>query len=186
MTKSSSQVLSDASHQSPVRVNRGAGRSLRKPSRAIRTGKNSSVRKSVRTTGWMNMSDLILIVAGSAIVISAALGVVVLLLRRQLERSSAQIAELRSQLEWMRQSISGLTSGAVGVDRRVQHLEDSARTLSERQETYDNQQAEERPYGHAIRLVQQGAGINRLIQELDLSESEADLIVRLHGHRDSA
>lgn len=79
------------------------------------------------------------------------------------------------------QSIQGLTSGAVGVDNRLRRMEAQEKLLTERQDTIENQQVEEQPYGNAIRLVQQGASKERLIDELELSESEADLIVRLHG-----
>ena len=72
------------------------------------------------------------------------------------------------------------------MDRRVHRLEQREKALSERQESFEIQQADEQPYGQAIRLVQQGAGVRRLVDELDLSESEADLIVRLHGQRDTA
>lgn len=94
--------------------------------------------------------------------------------------------ELNQQLELVRQSISGLTAGAAGMDRRMRRLEDREKVLSERQETYEIQQADDQPYGQAIRLVQQGAGVRRLTEELDLGEGEAELIVRLHGQRDSA
>jgi cell division protein FtsB len=105
---------------------------------------------------------------------------------RRLSEQAEQTSQLRQELELVRQSISGLTAGAVGVDRRMQRLEIREKVLSERQETYEIQQSDEQPYGHAIRLVQQGAGVGRLVDELDLSESEAQLIVRLHGQRDSA
>jgi len=105
---------------------------------------------------------------------------------RQLEIQRTRAEKLHQQIELVRQSISGLTAGAVGMDRRMQQLEARERLLSERQETFEIQQADEQPYGQAIRLVQQGAGVGRLIQELDLSESEAELIVRMHGHRDIA
>lgn len=104
----------------------------------------------------------------------------------RLQAEQARVKELEQQLELVRQSISGLTTGAVGMDRRMQQLETREKVLSERQETYEIQQADDQPYGHAIRLVQQGASALRLVQELDLSESEADLIVRLHGQRDTA
>ena len=107
-------------------------------------------------------------------------------LAMQSRETDAHLRRLERQLELLRQSISGLTAGAVGMDRRLFALEARERLLTERQETYENQQNDDRPYGHAIRLVQQGAGIGRLVDELDLSESEADLIVRLHGHRDTA
>jgi hypothetical protein len=94
---------------------------------------------------------------------------------------------LDRKLLLLQQSISGLTAGAVGMDRRVKRLETREKVLAERQETYENQQVDEQPYGQAIRLVvNQGAGVRRLVDELDLSESEADLIVRLHGQRDTA
>lgn len=105
---------------------------------------------------------------------------------KRLSAERAHSAQLQQELELVRQSLSGLTAGAVGMDRRVHRLETREKVLSERQETYENQQSDEQPYGHAIRLVQQGAGVGRLVDELDLSESEADLIVRLHGQRDTA
>lgn len=93
---------------------------------------------------------------------------------------------LERQLSLLQQSISGLTGGAVGMDRRMIRLEAREKALTERQDTYENQQLDEQPYGQAIRLVHQGAGVHRLVDELDLSEGEANLIVRLHGHRDTA
>ena len=105
---------------------------------------------------------------------------------RRLAEQAAHTRQLRQELELVRQSISGLTAGAVGMDRRMQQLEVREKVLSERQETFEIQQSDEQPYGRAIRLVQQGAGVGRLVDELDLAESEAQLIVRLHGQRDSA
>lgn len=145
----------------------------------------------VRAT-LMNMSESLLawLPAALAILLAlAALGWVAAIVRR-LGRERRHLREreqeLDRQLELLRQSISGLTAGAVGMDRRMQRLEVRERALSERQETYEIQQADDQPYGQAIRLVQQGASANRLVDELDLSESEAELIVRMHGRRDSA
>jgi predicted nucleic acid-binding Zn-ribbon protein len=132
------------------------------------------------------MSELALIVAASACVLAIGLAWSLWRLMQRLRAERERLVELQQQLELIRQSISGLTAGAVGMDRRMLRLESSARSLSERQETYELQQADEQPYGHAIRLVQQGASSLRLRQELDLSENEAELIVRLHGQRDSA
>lgn len=110
--------------------------------------------------------------------------------RRRLVDVRAETRQLQErfarELELVRQSISGLTAGTVGMDRRMKRLETRERALSERQETYENQQADDQPYGQAIRLVQQGAAVGRLVDELGLSESEAELIVRLHGERDTA
>ena len=116
--------------------------------------------------------------------LSAWLGIV--RLWQRLLASQARIEALEEQLELIRQSISGLTAGAVGLDRRVFELLQRERELAERQESFEIQQVDEQPYGQAIRLVQQGASSGRLVSELEISESEAELIVRLHGQRDSA
>jgi len=106
--------------------------------------------------------------------------------RKQWHVSRDQVTALEQQVAFQQQSIRALTSGANGLDRRLLRIEASERVLNERQETFENQQAPEQPYSRAIRLVHQGAGISRLVDELELSESEAELIVRLHGLRDSA
>jgi hypothetical protein len=139
-------------------------------------------------TMWMSMSelDLSLSIAILALLFGLAACIGAASANMRLSEARRRSAQLQQELELVRQSISGLTSAAAGVDRRMFRLEARERALSERQETYENQQSDEQPYGHAIRLVQQGAGVGRLIDELDLSESEADLIVRLHGQRESA
>jgi len=136
----------------------------------------------------MNMSevDLSMLLAAVALLLCLSAWIVLVGLSRRLNEARRHSAKLQQELQLVRQSISGLTAGTVGMDRRMRSLEDREKVLSERQETYENQQSDEQPYGHAIRLVQQGAGVGRLVDELELSESEADLIVRLHGRRDSA
>lgn len=134
----------------------------------------------------MNMPELALIalfVSSIAVAVSWRIGVQA---KRALAQRDAQIAALEQQLTLHGQSIRALTSGAVGIDRRLRRTEAIDKLLSDRQETFENQQAAEQPYSQAIRLVQQGATRGRLVEELSLSESEADLIVRLHGLRDSA
>jgi len=137
---------------------------------------------------WMSMSelDLSLLIAIPALFLGLVACIGVARANMRLSEASKRYALLQRELELVRQSISGLTAGAVGMDQRMLRLEVREKVLSERQETYENQQSDEQPYGHAIRLVQQGAGVGRLIDELNLSESEADLIVRLHGQRESA
>lgn len=107
-------------------------------------------------------------------------------LQQRLSQLQAAQATLEAQQQLQQQSISGLTAGALGMDRRLRRSEATEKLLNERQQTIENQQAAEQPYGHAIRLVQQGASVQRLVDELSLSESEADLIVRLHSLRETA
>ena len=132
----------------------------------------------------MNMLDYLPTIFMLLLTIGALLGVRLAWQRIQLMQG--QIDELKQQLQFQQQSITGLTAGAVGVDRRMNRMQATEKLLHDRQETFDNQQSAEQPYSHAIRLVQQGATAQRLVEELSLSTSEAELIVRLHGLRESA
>jgi hypothetical protein len=51
-----------------------------------------------------------------------------------------------------------------------------------RQESIETaKQSGDRPYGEAIQMVHKGAGVARLVDDLGLSRSEAELLVMLHG-----
>jgi len=104
-----------------------------------------------------------------------------LLARRQRAGLATRIEELTWLYQLQAQSVHGLTSSAIGVDRRLKHIESRAQTLDERQDSIEHDHVDERPYDRAIRMAKQGAGVRRLVEELELSESEADLIARMHG-----
>ncbi|BAN69591.1 DUF2802 domain-containing protein [endosymbiont of unidentified scaly snail isolate Monju] len=127
---------------------------------------------------------------GLALVVALAAVALCLWQRRELRALRVCLEErldaVAQRQELAQQSISGLTAGALGMDRRLRRVEATEKWLSDRQETIENQQAAEQPYSQAIRLVQQGASARRLVEELALSESEAELLVRLHGLHDSA
>jgi uncharacterized protein YhaN len=129
----------------------------------------------------MSLLEMI-VIAGALLALSA----LVLHQHRQRQRLAAQLEQLSRKLEIFQQSLHALTASAAGADKRMFRLEAQERLLSERQETIENQRLAEQPYAQAIHLVQQGAGVRRLVEELDLSESEAELIFRLHGLQSDA
>lgn len=95
---------------------------------------------------------------------------------------NSRVDELGKQVEQLTTTINVLCASAVGVDRRVVKLERSGRDLVFRQEHIESsQQPGDRPYGEAIEMAQKGARASRLVEELGLSESEAALLVMLHG-----
>ncbi len=127
---------------------------------------------------------------GSVNLISIAMTVVSLLalggifyLVRKLKSENARLA---TELDALRHDFNALCSGAVGVNKRVLRLEQRGRDLQHRQDSIEQRQKpSQRPYGEAINLVQKGADEMRLVQELGLTRSEADLIVMLHGMREA-
>jgi len=93
-------------------------------------------------------------------------------------------AQQKRDIDTLKQTVGALCSSAVGVDKRVNRLERMGRDLEERQENIEHhsQQAEP-PYSDAIRMVQEGAGADELIEELGISRDAADLIIMMHGIR---
>ncbi len=123
------------------------------------------------------------------LIVALALVVIAGVLTYQHRRRKAleqQLAALSQRSDILQQSLHALTAGAAGADKRMYRLEARERRLQERQESLESQQAVDQPYAQAINLVQQGAGVRRLMEELALSESEAELIFRLHGLQNDA
>lgn len=116
-----------------------------------------------------------------------ALGVAVGLQRRWQQRAQrdllTRLDHLHKGQQQQARSLQGLASGTGGLNRRLSELEGQLRVARERLDIIEAQQATEQPYAHAIRLVRQGVSAQRLVEELELSASEAELIVRLHGRR---
>lgn len=116
-----------------------------------------------------------------------ALGVAVGLQHRRQQRAQrdllTRLDHLQKGQQQQARSLQGLASGTGGLNRRLSELEGQLRVARERLDIIEAQQATEQPYAHAIRLVRQGVSAQRLVEELELSASEAELIVRLHGRR---
>ncbi len=105
----------------------------------------------------------------------------VLVQARTIRRQDSRIADMGKQIEQLSSTTNAMCAGAVGVDRRVAKLERSGRDLVHRQDSLESQHTDDRPYGEAIQMVQKGATANRLMDELGISSSEAELLVMLHG-----
>jgi hypothetical protein len=101
-------------------------------------------------------------------------------------RAESQRRESMSQhkrdIETLKQTVGALCSSAVGVDKRVNRLEQMGRDLEERQEHIEqHSQHGDPPYADAIRMVQEGAKAEDLIERLGISRDAADLIIMMHG-----
>ncbi len=92
-----------------------------------------------------------------------------------------KLAEIRVPMNSLSSTLNAMCAGAVGVDRRLSGLEKQGRDLVHRQDSMESQKQSDRPYGEAIQLVHRGATTDRLVAELGLSHSEAELVVMLHG-----
>ena len=131
---------------------------------------------------WTIMPD-----SGDAVwIMTAAFAVVAVVtllgMAMTIRLQSRKLTELREGIHTLGADFNALCSGATGVDRRISRLERQGLDLGHRQETLENQrQTGDMPYGEAIQLVQKGASAERLVEELGLSQGEAELVMLLHG-----
>ncbi len=114
-------------------------------------------------------------------IVLIALGILIYLME---VRRRESLAQHRRDIDTLKQTVGALCSSAVGVDKRVNRLEQMGRDLEERQENIEqHSQYGDPPYSDAIRMVQEGAGADELIRELGISRDAADLILMMHGVR---
>lgn len=74
----------------------------------------------------------------------------------------------------------GLSASVIRMGDRLIRVEQQIRHLSERLDRLEVD-TDSQPYGQAIRMVRNGAGIDDLVQACEFTRAEAELIVRLHG-----
>ena len=113
--------------------------------------------------------------------VCALLWVLVSLIRKQ----SAQLAQAQAQIDTLSSNLSALCAGAAGSNKRLSQLEKNNRALQVRQDHLEVQEQNDGSYGEAIQMVRRGATAARLMEELGLGSNEANLIVMLHGMKDT-
>ena len=132
----------------------------------------------------MNLSEPLGAVAGSWLVVAVMLALMTgfwLAALSGLRRQRREVVALQRRLDAMSGDMKALCAGGMGVDQRISYLEKQGRGLEQRQESLETRQDDDQPYGEAIQLVHQGASASKLVSDLGLSYSEAELVVMLHG-----
>lgn len=77
----------------------------------------------------------------------------------------------------VREDLSALCNGTLGLGERVAKLDARLVTLVKRQEHLEMQEAPERSFKQAIKMVRQGADIDELMQDCGLARGEAELVL---------
>jgi hypothetical protein len=98
-----------------------------------------------------------------------------------LQRQRRETEQLTLKVRQLQGSVTAVIAGAAGMDRRTARTEQRVLELQRIVDDLQQSRNTTRPYDEAIRLVRQGAGSDRLVQELGLSRSEADLLIMLHS-----
>ena len=87
------------------------------------------------------------------------------------------IAHNRETIRRMQEDLSAMCKGAIGVGEHLARLEERTRGLIQRQDQLEMQEAPERSFKQAIKMVRNGANLDQLISDCGLARGEAELVM---------
>lgn len=96
--------------------------------------------------------------------------------------SQALEARVRAELETVRDQLAQVAAQGLRVANQQRALERQLMQLADRQGRLELR-GEGRPFEQAIAMLRSGAARDELVARLGLSDSEAALLVQLHGAR---
>lgn len=106
-------------------------------------------------------------------------------LEKQLSQANSQHQQqldyYESTLERVVQQLNEIHSGALGMGTTVKKLVRQMAVTEERQSQLETEEPETKMYQQAVRLAQQGASVEVIIQDCGLPQGEAELLISLHS-----
>ena len=93
----------------------------------------------------------------------------------------AQVADHEQRLANLEREFNELRRGSQGMVRHIRDLRQQLQSLGERQEQIAYQDPEARLYNRAVKLLEQGAGLEEIMESCELPRAEAELLIRIHG-----
>lgn len=121
------------------------------------------------------MNEIWLLAAAGALIVLMA----VIEVRRGIHHKS-QMQRQEALVRRLQSDVHALCAGAVNMGSYMSALEQKIRRLTERQDQLEMRDPMQQTYAHAIRLAQQGAEVNDLVESCGLAQGEAELLLRVH------
>ncbi len=100
-----------------------------------------------------------------------------LLLSRRLKVQSRQTQAL---INVVRGEIKAMTSGSIGMGKRLQSIEHRLNLTVEKQQELENRDPSQMAYNQAARLMEMGADVDDLVKTCGIGRPEAELMALLH------
>lgn len=101
--------------------------------------------------------------------------------RRDLQGRDELIADKESRLARLEQEFGELRRGSQGMVKLIRELRDEVRNLGQKQEQMEFNDPEARLYNRALKMLQQGAGLEEIMEACELPRAEAELLMRIHS-----
>ena len=94
-------------------------------------------------------------------------------------------AQLNSTADSLRDDLSAVNSGAIGVGQRLIAAEQRLNKLLTDQKQWHSLDTDAQPFRHAVNLVERGAEPKQLAEQFGLTESEAQLMALMKSRKAS-
>ena len=114
-------------------------------------------------------------------------------LRKSLHNSDSELKQIKQfvtlqqkQLKELSHELQTMTNAAYGVGKRINQLAGQIRELDDRQEEFDLKDQGSHSMQQAIALVHKGATVDELIENCEMSQGEAELLIMVHGQQSDA
>jgi len=128
------------------------------------------------------MDSYMMILDGAIIVVLVFVLIQIVKQKKRINSFDQKIDVLWKKIEVMQHDVSALCSSGLGVDERVGGAEKRMRSLYERLEELEESDSSEhlQEFQNAIKLAQEGATSDEIVNKCNLTLDEARLLLRLH------
>lgn len=86
----------------------------------------------------------------------------------------------------LRNEIQAMTSGSIGMGKRLVDIEQRLNTTTEKQQELANRDPGVLAYNQAARLMEMGADVDDLVKDCGIGRPEAELMALLHNELNSS
>ena len=132
----------------------------------------------------MIITELILV--ASTLLFTGLVGGCLFIIKKQSVEIKAQSQHQREELDSIRTQIEMVSSGSVGMGQRLNKLGREISWLKEQTQHLSMSRNAQVSYDSAIRLAENGAGVEGLIQNCKMTAAEAELILKMHAGQNSS
>ncbi len=86
-----------------------------------------------------------------------------------------------ARLKRLEHEFTELRRGSQALIKLVRDLKEELEQLAQRQQQLEFQDPEAKLYNRAVKLLEQGAGLDEIMEACELPRAEAELLMRIHG-----
>lgn len=115
------------------------------------------------------------------ILLAGAILLTVILCLQLYSRLARKNREYSIVIEQLQADFSALCKSAKGVDNHLGRVDKNIERIIERQSNYDMSNSLNREYGHAIKSIRNGAGLDDIVSIYGLNPAEAKLLFSIHS-----